>query len=86
MTYKPTHGGKRLNADRINIRLGNLATPLQAAADAAGVSITEMGRRCIEQQLGIEHEPNARGNPNVTELAKKRWGKTKAKTNQPGVE
>lgn len=63
--------------DRITIRLGSLSSPLQAAANAACVSITEMGRRCIEQQLGVEHVPNLRGNPNVAELARKRWAKKK---------
>ena len=76
------HGGKRPGAGRITIRLGSLATPLQSAARAAGVSITEMGRRCIEQQLGVDHEPSQRGNPNVAELARKRWAKKKKQKKQ----
>lgn len=65
--------------DPMSLRLGKLAEPVEAAAAADNVSVSEWLRIAASEKLGVETPDASPGNPNAAGQAKAaadaRWSK-----------
>ena len=65
--------------DPMSLRLGKLAGPVEAAAAADQITVSEWLRIAASEKLGVETPAATAGNPNAAGQAKAaadaRWGK-----------
>jgi hypothetical protein len=72
--------------DPMSLRLGKLAGPVEAAAAAESITVSEWLRIAASEKLGVETPEAVVGNPNAGKQAKAaanaRWGKRKPAKNR----